>query len=362
MTAFDSAVCTIFAREFLEGAIIIGEYRTVVLKSDANEEDKRAALRSISLAALVATVFAILVVVCVAVPLLVLSSTFDDTTAEAIEGASKIVAGICILQLSLKIPKFLGFYGSRKSSKEEQLRAAAAQHQQEKGAEPTDGDDASDELDKNKGSAHGEIIPGLTMRSIQFNVAWNIWREVAECGIFLIPTFLSGDKIEAIPLSAVIGALIGFIIGFGIYLANQRMKNKKTVCIFAVLLLVFLSAGLTVGGAHSLEEVIGETKVVYDIEAPFWSSKKLPMAILKIFGYSNERTRLQISVYWLWLGMTAVLHYFKYRSARIAEPAADQQTTTDGEKAAGSDGNTGSDVEESTEKEPQQKTEEAVDA
>jgi len=39
---------------------------------------------------------------------------FDARTSDIIEGISKIVAAICILQLSLKLPKWLGVYESKK--------------------------------------------------------------------------------------------------------------------------------------------------------------------------------------------------------------------------------------------------------
>ena len=78
------------------------------------------------------------------------------------------MAEICILQLSLKIPKWLGIYASKNNS--------------------------------------DEAIVGLSMLSFHFNFMWNIWREVAEVGIFLLPFFL-GDGALAIPLSALAGTV-----------------------------------------------------------------------------------------------------------------------------------------------------------
>ena len=55
-TWLDFAVITIFARETLEGGIIIGQYRTVILRSDWQNADctKAEALRAITVAALAA--------------------------------------------------------------------------------------------------------------------------------------------------------------------------------------------------------------------------------------------------------------------------------------------------------------------
>ena len=277
---FDFAVITIFAREFLEGAIIIGEYRTIILRGDALEPHVRkdAALREVTISALFATAFALVVIAAIAIPLAVLSHNFDSTTSNIIEGVSKIVAAICLLQLSLKLPKFLGIYGSCKKSSE---------------------------------SSAGR----LTLRSIRFNVAWNIWREVAECGVFLIPFFLSGQGLESIPLSAVVGSVVGLALGVAIYVANKRLQDRRALALFATLLLIFLSAGLFSGGSNKLEKEINMTLVVYQLNGSFWDVEKLPMTILKPFGYSDTRTILQILCYWLWLLLSALLHYRKYRRA-----------------------------------------------
>jgi len=337
---FEGAIMTIFAREFLEGVVIIGQYRTVLLRSpEWQDPDKqKAGLKAINMSALLAAIVAIIVCACVAIPLAVLSRDLDDTAATIIEGVSKLVAAICILQLSLKIPKFLGVYASKKG-------------------------------------ADGVTI-GLSLKSIRFNVAWNIWREVAEIGIFLVPFFLQGEGAKAIPLSGIVGILIGVVLGGIIFLANQKLKNKFWLAAFMALLLLFLSTGLFVGGCHEFEEVYGETAKVYNIgivkasgsehssgdeeehnsedeeehnsedeeehdsedeatrylvrherhltsadgdekpEYTFWSEKQLPMALLKPFGYSAGRTELQIACFWSWLVFGICLHGWKYWSSK----------------------------------------------
>ena len=210
----DFAIITIFAREVLEGGIIIGEYRTVILRSDWRNPDftQQDALRAVTLSAILSAAFAVVVIIAILIPLFILSREFNQKTAILIEGASKIVAAICILQLSLKMPKFFGLYYSK--SQVEKLKKGEL-------------------VEENQ-------IVGLSLRSIRFNVAWNIWREVAECGVFLIPSFLSGE-IKNIPLSAVTGCVVGGAICFGIYYANHRVKNTMGLTIFTVGLLVLLS-------------------------------------------------------------------------------------------------------------------------
>jgi high-affinity iron transporter len=282
----DFAVITIFARETLEGGIIIGEYRTVIMRTkwENSPITKKIALRAVTMSAFLAALVAVVVCAAIAIPLAMLSKDFDPDTAKIIEGVSKIVAAICLLQLSLKMPKFFGLYYSKAQMKK---------------------------IDK------GEILDetmdsqGMSLRSIRFNVAWNIWREVAECGVFLIPFFLTGEGIIAIPLSAVVGVLVGGIVCVLIYYANHYFRSTKALTVFTVALFVILSTGLFTGGCHNFEKVYGYTPTVYAIEGDFWSIDRLPMTIFKPFGYSDTRTVLQICCFWTWLFFSLMLHYFK---------------------------------------------------
>lgn len=281
MGVFDIAVATIFAREVLEGTIIIGQYRTVINRSpDFEEEEKKnEALKAVTQAALLASLVAILIILAVAIPLGITSKQLNDEVVMVIEGVSKVVAAICILQLSTKCPKWLGFYASKKVS-----------------------DDG--------------LVRGLSTRSIKFNVAWNIWREVAEVGVFLIPFFLGDDSLVVIPVSALIGIIIGLVGGVGVYYASLHMTNKFWLAFFLSAVTGMLSVGLFVGGCHEFEEVWGETKQVWKIEGDFWQHKRLPMAIIKPFGYSASRTVLQIACFWSWLALLLGTHFFKYKQSQ----------------------------------------------
>jgi high-affinity iron transporter len=258
----DFGIVTIFAREVLEGGIIIAEYRTVISRTDWSNADitQRQALRAVTMSAIMATVVAIFVCAAIAIPLAVLSRDFDDSTAMIIEGVSKIVAAICLLQLSLKMPKFFGLYYSK------------AQLKKIKAGESIDGSLES---------------TGISLRSIRFNVAWNIWREVAECGVFLIPYFLTGDGIIAIPTSAVVGTVVGGSIVALVIFANRRLKNPVWLTVFTVALFILLSCGLFSGGCNKFEMVYGNTPIVYQINGDFWSIERLPMTIFKPFGKSH---------------------------------------------------------------------------
>lgn len=282
MVVFEIGVCTIFAREVLEGTLIIGQYRTVINKSPEfaeDEEKRREALKAVTHATVLASLVAVVVIAAVAITLGVASKNFDERVGYIIEGISKVVAAICILQLSTKCPKWLGYYASKKVS----------------------GDG---------------LVSGLSTRSIKFNVAWNIWREVAELGVFLLPNFLGKNSLVEVPVSALVGISVGLVAGFGVYYASMNMKNKFWLTFFLSAITGMLSVGLFVGGCHEFELVWGETKKVWTIEGDFWNHKKLPMTILKPFGYSSSRTILQMACFWSWLALLLGAHYLKYTQSQ----------------------------------------------
>jgi len=278
---FDLGIAVIFTREFLEASVVVGQFRNVILQSaQYQDEEKRVqALRVVKCATIYAVALAILVVVAVTVPLAVLAQQLDDKAVETIEGISKLVAAIAILQLSLKLPKWLGVYVSKKKD---------------------------------------NSVDGVPLSTIRFNVAWNIWREMAECGIFLIPYIVSGNAIQ-IPVSAIVGVAIGLALGYLIYLRSKTLGSKALMAFFCSFVTGLLSVGLFTGGCHEMEEAYGETKLVWKIEAPFWNHKKFPMVFFKPFGYSNTRTVLQICAFWLWTALVIVWHLFKIRETRLAK-------------------------------------------
>jgi len=294
MGLWDLGVATIFAREFLEGSIIIGQYRTVITKSDSwKGEDEAEALKAVTQASTAAFILAVLTFVAIIVPLEILSQELDNETVEIIEGVSKVVAAICILQLSLKIPKFMEFY--------------PAKHEKE---------------------------AGESIKEIRFNVAWNIWREAAECGVFIIPFILDGLA-EEIPLSALAGIGIALLFGGLIYYGNEHQTSKLRICIFMSFLLAQLSTGLFVGGCHEFEEVWGETTKVWKIEGAFWDHHDVPMALIKPFGYSSSRTELQIGCFWSWTVLAAGLHYWKYKQAQKLKEMKQNETDSDNDVESG---------------------------
>lgn len=283
---FSVPIASIFARELLEACVIIGQYRTLVQRSDEWEVARKpAALKKIWYCAGGAAAFAVFINMCVAIPLAVLGNDLDKTAAEVIEGVSKVVAAICLLMLTVKVPKWLqlGPYGRMSTSK----------------------------------------VLGNTDRELCFNVTWNIWREIAEIGVFLIPFFLKGN-LEALPISAVVGAIVGLGLGALIYLALRYTKHKIILAIIMVGITGWLACGLFTGGMHEFEEVLGETPDVFHFpgcesskkaSCSFWHHKKFPLALLKPFGYSHSPSVLQMVSFWSFFGLLVVVHIAKFKYA-----------------------------------------------
>ena len=127
---------------------------------------------------------------------------------------------------------------------------------------------------------------------------------------------LKGEGIIAIPLSAVVGTLVGGFICVFVYIANKRFKSTVGLTIFTVSLFLLLSAGLFSGGCHKFEMVYGFTPVVWTLSGDFWSVNRLPMTIFKPFGYSDQRTVVQMVTFWTWLLLSLALHFIKYKRCR----------------------------------------------
>jgi len=286
MAVFDVAIAAIFARELAEAMVIIGQHLSVVSRNVAfTEAEKRTAVRRIWIASTLAAVLAILTVLAAGIGLSQLHQEIDDGIIAIIEGVSKLVACICIGQFSLKIPKWFGIYAQ--SPKEKDILKS--------------------------GWALG------------LNVAWNIWREIAEIGVFLIPYFIAGNM-TALALSAFVGVVIALVPGIAIFCLAKRVRSPLAMAVCLSTLTGLLAVGLFAYGCHEVEEVLGETDVVYTITGSFWNQKKLPMAIFKPFGYSDHPTVLQVASWWCFAVLLTIAHAVKYY--RSCHPASGSHEVT----------------------------------
>jgi len=157
-----------------------------------------------------------------------------------------------------------------------------------------------------------DINIGLRRSELLFNVAWNIWREIAEIGAFLIPFFLGEASIEAIPLSGAMGVVIGLIFGAAIYAATLLMEDRRYLAFLVAFLTGWLSTGLFTCGCHEIEEVAGETAYAWKISAEGLSKDKFPMVLLKRFGWTHHPTVLWIAAFAIWGLLLVAVHVARY--------------------------------------------------
>ena len=129
-------------------------------------------------------------------------------------------------------------------------------------------------------------------------------------------------------------------MGWAIYIANQRFTDRRALAAFVAALLLVLSAGLFTGGMHNLEVEIQSTRTVWTLHGAFWSIDRLPMTVLKPFGYNDSRTVLEMCTYWSWVLLGCLLHYRKYKRAPKIEgnappPSPNGATTTSRDEEQG---------------------------
>lgn len=308
MGLFDVGICVIFCREFFEAGFILTNYNTVIDRMTWDDERKASAKKVMWQAAAGAMTLAGIMILILGVSLNAAGKNMDDNVTMLVEGVSKVVAALCIAQFSLKIPKWLGVYAI-KSNKMEQFEQKMANE--------------------------------FTDRNLFFNVAWNLWREMAEVGVFLLPFFFNGHG-DQVPISALVGILIAGVLGGLIFLANWKLANSTVYLAFWMSAVTgLLATGLFTGGCHEFEEVWGETPHSYSwIQdcttkscEDFWDHKKFPMVIFKVFGYYKSPTYLALVCWWVFGLTLCALHYIKLKRgvkamAELAEADAEQKPVT----------------------------------
>eukprot|EP00306_Pavlova_sp_CCMP459_P012624 CAMPEP_0185190188 /NCGR_PEP_ID=MMETSP1140-20130426/6496_1 /TAXON_ID=298111 /ORGANISM="Pavlova sp., Strain CCMP459" /LENGTH=337 /DNA_ID=CAMNT_0027756795 /DNA_START=79 /DNA_END=1095 /DNA_ORIENTATION=- len=290
MSLWSVPIASIFAREFMEATIIIGNFRTLVKRADWDEEKKQTAHKEIWRSSFVAFFVAFLAILGLGIGLSQAGQELSTYWVHIIEGISKIVAGVAIAILSVKVPAWLGIY---RDLKEEQKA-----------------------LEEQSNFT-------MTGSELRFNIVWNVWREMAETGAFLIPAFLNGNEL-LIPLSGFVGVVIGVLLGLSIYFGNKYLKDRRALAIFMAVFLGALAAGLFTGGFQYIElELIGRTHVPFRLpnSMAHW---KLPFTLLKPFGYYSNPTVLMIGVYWVYAFLIVAGHgYFIYQNHKIVQGEAE---------------------------------------
>jgi high-affinity iron transporter len=303
---FDAAIASIFARELIEASVIIVNYRTLIRSAEHwnNAAEKNRALKAVTVSAILASLVAVVMVSIFAVVSGIVSSHLTERVLSIISGVSELVAAVAVLQLSIKIPVWLGLYENVSILPCREHPSSFANHSLE---EP----------------AIAEVAT-ITLQEIRFNVMLNLWREVAECGLFLIPFFIGG-KVQAIPISALVGIVVALIVGGLLHLALNRTASKFYLALIMAMITGMFSVGLFVGAAHEFELLAGETQTIFVIQNPLFSGDSFPMLFFEPFGYTTSETVLQLVCFWCWLVLGCLLHFLKYRATKRSRERRNQE-------------------------------------
>ncbi len=228
---------------------------------------------------------------------------------EVVEGISKLVASASLLRLSLRLPGWLGV-----------------------GANPASAT-----------TSHGELA---------FQVAWNVWRQTCEVGVYLVPIFLRypfTDHILTIPLSSLAGVGIGVGIGLVVhallrFLARRELPRAQAA--LACVLSGWLSCGLFSRAMHDFERAVA---VSYPTHLPtatlfrlpgcngaatpgcayphgyrgmLWSETAFPMCLIVPIGYAHGPTIVQLASFWACFLVHALLHLARCAKAKPGRAAS----------------------------------------
>ncbi len=312
---FDLGVTTIVARECLEAGLIMSNYFGLIKRSDRTPEQKARAkkLLGISTGASVGT--AAVLITGLGIGLHYAGQELSDEVAEYVEGASKFLAAFCVGHMSVKIPKWLGLYKKRAERAEEAavdpvnqdvdepvVVARAVAQEEGKVQELVRSEEEASETSGVQALSSHE-------KKMFFDIFWNIFRETAEIGVFILPFALAGEGV-AIPLSALAGVGLAGVASLSLFLSERFCKCQNDCLPYTyVTLTALLASALFSGACHEFEEVLGETPEIFDIQDTGWSHKELPMALLAPLGYSSSPSILETTSFWAFSGALVGSHF-----------------------------------------------------
>ncbi|KAI9182936.1 high-affinity iron permease [Blastocladiella emersonii ATCC 22665] len=312
-TVFDVPAYFIFTREVLEMAVIIAVLVTFINRIVAdNEPVRKKMLRQVW----IGSVAGLAVSIGLAVLFIILfqAAKVDIWGTEEFElifeAVFKLLACLLITGMAFTMLKVdvMQIKWTRK------LRAAAQE--------------ALDAVDENKW--------GLML--LPFTV---ILREGLETLVLLGGTS-SSSSATAIILPAIAGTITGCAIGLLVYKGGQRMVLKYFTWT-SMIFLLFIGAGLFMGGLHEVEELLGETAKVFSIKDKTFSQKtgNIFFQIMgALFGWRSSGTILTTVAYFAyWLMVIPGLMWYSKKQARAANELKRQVAEEDsaGTLTAGDD-------------------------
>lgn len=261
----DSAIVTLIAREIFEGFMFTTTHVKAVTKNELlNEEEKKICLRRLWYGLALGGLAGLIISLSVGFALSAALHQIEDADwgIEIGEGISKAIAGIFVIDLSLKIPKWLGI--SNYVQREE------------------------------------ESVKAETGIMLSASLFWNVLREASEAGILTaITVLLASYNAETTVISVFVG-IAAAIAGGGLIMFGILYFNRLASALLATVITMMLATGLLVGAAHEFEEAFEHTQnthtdYIYEVEKgdPAYAVLKA----MRWCGISNSLTVLTLIVW-----------------------------------------------------------------
>jgi len=285
MTYIDSSIACIVAREFLEGTMFITSHFGAVTKcAKLEQEQKVEYYRRFLLSSAGGLFCGLAVSLGVGFGLKTAFENGEGTEAEvgmeAGEGASKLIGAILVCKMMFKMPKWFGISNYGRIENQEYV-------------------------------IPNTIVPDDVLDSKEkmgFNLFWNIFREMAECGSFVaIEGFLNPRAFNTLGWSVSVGLAASFAT-FIIIGLSMKYSTGHVAGVTCSIIIQMLAVGLFTGAAHAFEEV---HEMKYETESPLvWGEEDMDpetnnvVKVFRFFGLRGKFSAVELAV---WLGSIIAL-------------------------------------------------------
>uniref|UniRef100_A0A7S4JWK0 Uncharacterized protein n=1 Tax=Odontella aurita TaxID=265563 RepID=A0A7S4JWK0_9STRA len=218
---FSWAMFSLFAWLVPHVSIEVGQYRRSL--SFWLGVNFREGKRVVSKHALIAIVSALLVIIGTAIGVALTTKELDPNMINIIEGMSLFLAAVVTLILSLKSPKWIGVYYSRKRAAPQPLFQCT--------------------------------------KVLAFNVRWSIWRLFCRVYFSLLPFYCSANAAK-ITVSMIAGLAFGFLMDYIIYLGRRKRETSPSImwAMGMAFFLVIWSCALFQKGTRFIDTVWGRNE------------------------------------------------------------------------------------------------------
>ncbi|KAK9831850.1 hypothetical protein WJX81_001676 [Elliptochloris bilobata] len=296
--------------------------------------------RQVWYGALSGIVISVVLGVCFIIIFYVAKQTLFQGTGKAIFfGYVSLLAALLITLLAFAMLRFMNYEkkwerkltaAAQKSALEEEKRAAAAAAEQGGHTHML--------------TTHAPVAASPASIDASRTTAWavfllafsSVFREGVESVIFLAG--VSGASAPtAIPLSAVVGVIVGCLVGVILYYSGKQIKDLAWFFVASCIFLFFIAAGLVARAMQAWQDIgwFGVRYPVYD--APWWnvpawdtsgccssniSENKFFGLMNALFGYSDSPTFVSLFAYFGFWALVVLDVIVKWRRGMLLDAMA----------------------------------------